>query len=835
MPAKLVPRGIKAIIGMNSYDDPTTLQQGIVKLVQNMMPQKTSLDTRQGWGRYNVAVACTANEATDIFTSAGHGLVNDDRVYISATTLPTGISAIILYYIIAAAADTFQVSLTSGGAAVTFTTNGVAVTFSKALSSSAGIFGVAYYAPTTALDLELAISNGKLYSGAAGVFTERYTALSTNTLCQIVQFNDTVIISDQVNKMVAYRYGDTPYIVGINSPKDYKLIENFELYSDWSMVNGAATADKIHQIYGTQCVQFLSTVAGAMTATKTITAVNLTTHSDGSASSTSDYISLYLIRGVYANFTNCYLDLGDVGFAAYYYIRLDTLAEWTATSAPNVAFELKLRKSAFTAVGAPNWNNITAIRFRVQAAGGLQAQIICDFGRLEKTGPIPADAAVAGNLTGTYWYRVTYMTSDGWESDPSVISSLVTVTASQVNLTIIPVPGSARIASKKIYRLGGTSAEWRLLTILYDGSTTIFTDNIADANLGDLQDDVEGYPFIPKVICRHNKAMVIGNLTDLDGTQYPCGVMVSREESLDIYDALDFFEIEPSFGAAIKWMISTLDFVYVGKNDSVWKFDPQDLTLPPRVISRIYGGAGPLAVCAGENEFYWLDVGKAGVISYNGSFAEVISDSSMVRGTSVKNYIEAIPAAYIHTCWMAYYSQFVLVGVPQTGDTYPTLILAYYVPKRFWIVISGWSARCAYSAKIAGVNTLHLGHSTQGYVYNCFTGDDDAGVDITSIIQTADDDFDTPESRKDFAKLILWAKKLTSTDVTLTIEPYLDTVDSAKDITETIDSLTNKRSELGVPDLPYKGSFLGLKMTAIKRWSFRALAQWARLEPPPVG
>ena len=759
MPAKITPRLLKNIIGMNSYDDPTSLQPGIIKLIQNMIPRKTSLDTREGWAKYN------------------------------STVLP----------------------------------------------SSSGIFGAAYYAPNLSLNLDLAVSNGKLYSGDAGVFTERYSGLSINTLCSIIPFDDLVLVCDQTNKVIAYRYGDTPFEIGINSPKDYKLIESFENDADWTMANGAVTDDKVHQIYGTQCLQFLSTVAGAMTASVTISTKDLTLHTDGSASSTSDYISFYFIRGVAANFTNCYLDLGEPTWAAYYSIRLDTLTDWTGTSAPNVAFEFKLRKSAFSATGAPNWNAITAVRFRAQAAGGVQAQMIVDYMRLEKTGPIPADSGVAGNLTGTYWYRVTYMTVDGWESDPSVTSDLVTVTAKKVNLTLIPVPGSARIASKKIYRLGGTSAEWRLLTILYGTSTTTYTDNTADTAIGDLQDTVEGYPFIPKAICRHDKALILANLTDPDGTQYPCGVMVSREESYDIFDHLDFFEIEPDFGAAIKWVVSALDFVYVGKNNSIWKFDPKDLTLPPRCVSRVYGGAGPLCVCAGENEFYFLDSGKAGVISFNGSYAEVISDSSIARGASVKNYIDNIPAAYIHTCWMLYYNQFVLVGIPQTGDTAPTLILAYYVPKRFWVVISGWNARCGYSEKIAGVNTLHLGHSSTGFVYNGFSGNTDDGTDITSIVQTADDDFDDPSSRKDYAKCIFWGKKLTATDVTLLIEPYIDTVDSGKDVSETLSDLTVKRKEFPAPQLGYKGTFLGMRISATKRWSFSSLLQHARLEPPPVG
>ena len=832
MPSKFVSRLIKNIIGMNNYDDSTSLTPGVVKLIQNMIPKKTSLDTREGWVKYN----------------------------------------------------------------------------STALPGSSGVYGIGYYAPSVNLNLDLAVSNGKLYSGEGGVFTERYSPLSSTTLCTIVQFDDVALICDQVNKVIVYRHGESPFQIGIPSPKDYKLIDDFENAADWTMTNGTASNNKVNKIYGTQCIRFLSTTGGAMVARKTISSINLTVHGDGSASSTSDYISFYLIRGVYASFTNCFLDLGEPTWTNFYSIRLDTLPEWTATSAPNVAFEFKIRKSAFTATGSPNWNNITGVRFRVQAASGQQAQITVDFMRLEKTGPVTttpctADPATdtftstahglsngdtifinattmptglssttlyyivsaatntfkvsltlggsavgfttagvnvrwirgaAGNLTGTYHYRVTYMTVDGWESDPSVMSDPVTVTSGQIHLTVIPVPGSARVASKKIYRLGGSSAEWRLLTILHDATTTTYIDNIRDIDLGDIMDAVEGYPYIPKTICRHNRTVILANLTDLDGTQYPCGVMVSREESYDIFDHLDFFEIEPNFGGVISWIISALDFVYVGKTNSIWKFDPNDLSLPPRCISRVYGGAGPLAVCSGENELYFLDVGKAGVVSWNGSYAEVISDSSISRGASVKNYIDNIPPAYIHLCWMHYYNQFVLIGIPQTGDTHPTLILAYYVPKRFWFVISGWNTRCAYSEKIAGVNTLHLGHATTGFVYDGFKGDTDDGADIVSILQTADDDFDDSSSRKDYGKCVLWGKKLTSTNVPLLIEPYVDTVDSGRDVIETITDLTVKRKEFGIPDLPYKGSFLGMRITATKRWSFSSLLQYARLEPPLV-
>jgi hypothetical protein len=69
----------------------------------------------------------TANAAdvtANTISSAAHGLVNTDRVMvynIFAETLPAGLTEGTLYFVVGATTDTFQVSLTSGGAAVDIT------------------------------------------------------------------------------------------------------------------------------------------------------------------------------------------------------------------------------------------------------------------------------------------------------------------------------------------------------------------------------------------------------------------------------------------------------------------------------------------------------------------------------------------------------------------------------------------------------------------------------------------------------------------------------------------------------------------------------------------
>lgn len=73
------------------------------------------------------AAVVNAGLAGDTINSAAHGLSNGDRVMVYnvfAESLPTGLTEGTLYFVVGAATDTFQLSLTSGGAAVDITAVG---------------------------------------------------------------------------------------------------------------------------------------------------------------------------------------------------------------------------------------------------------------------------------------------------------------------------------------------------------------------------------------------------------------------------------------------------------------------------------------------------------------------------------------------------------------------------------------------------------------------------------------------------------------------------------------------------------------------------------------
>lgn len=74
-------------------------------------------------------ISCTLDNTTNTVNDVAHGRSNDDRVQMGGT-LPSELNNETFYYIVNATTDTYQLSLTSGGAAVTFTTDGSSVTYS---------------------------------------------------------------------------------------------------------------------------------------------------------------------------------------------------------------------------------------------------------------------------------------------------------------------------------------------------------------------------------------------------------------------------------------------------------------------------------------------------------------------------------------------------------------------------------------------------------------------------------------------------------------------------------------------------------------------------------
>jgi len=107
-------------------------------------------------------------------------------------------------------------------------------------------------------------------------------------------------------------------------------------------------------------------------------------------------------------------------------------------------------------------------------------------------------AGAAGVLTGSYAYKVTFVIESGgirvYESDPSDSSNSVTLSSDKGSLTDVPVSTDARVNARYIYRTFVGGAKWYYAGKISDNTTTTYTDNLADASLGDEVEDTHGVP-----------------------------------------------------------------------------------------------------------------------------------------------------------------------------------------------------------------------------------------------------------------------------------------------------------------------------------------------------
>ncbi len=97
------------------------------------------------------------------------------------------------------------------------------------------------------------------------------------------------------------------------------------------------------------------------------------------------------------------------------------------------------------------------------------------------TAPTLTDQA-AGNVTGAIEYAVTFLTNEG-ETLLGATSSPLTVANRTIRLTNIPLGGAGTL-SRNIYRARDGLGQWKLVTTIANNTTTLYDDNILDANLG---------------------------------------------------------------------------------------------------------------------------------------------------------------------------------------------------------------------------------------------------------------------------------------------------------------------------------------------------------------
>ena len=115
-------------------------------------------------------------------------------------------------------------------------------------------------------------------------------------------------------------------------------------------------------------------------------------------------------------------------------------------------------------------------------SNGFDYPLVYDGTYVKEMGaPTAKDLLVAGGLTGSYYYAMTYVI-DGVEIILGTISNTITVSSKSIDLDL-PV-GIATCTARKIYRTEAGGSTLKLLTTINDNTTTTYQDNTGDGSLG---------------------------------------------------------------------------------------------------------------------------------------------------------------------------------------------------------------------------------------------------------------------------------------------------------------------------------------------------------------
>lgn len=198
---------------------------------------------------------------------------------------------------------------------------------------------------------------------------------------------------------------------------------------------------------------------------------------------------------------------------------------------------------------------------------------------IPKPGSVPTTATgAAGVLTGDYLYKVSFAQISGSalvsESPLSEASAIVTLSAQKGALSAIPTSTADGVTSRKLYRTTAGGAVYFPLATIADNTTTVYTDNVADASLGSTAAATDlGNPYgtttadyLPLLLAWKNRLWSVGNLT-------PDLVYFSGIDRWFAWSATNYLTLNPA-GQGVSGVTAFLprrDELGVSKQHGLWK------------------------------------------------------------------------------------------------------------------------------------------------------------------------------------------------------------------------------------------------------------------------
>src|SRR3989304_241506 len=417
---------------------------------------------------------------------------------------------------------------------------------------------------------------------------------------------------------------------------------------------------------------------------------------------------------------------GAQGFV--YSVDTDVYKNGTALSASGV--------SAVTALGVCELRNVQTEALLISGTANkkVEGSTVTNWG-ISEPSAIPTIALSGTGITGSYYYRYTYVRKSGStivaESNPSSASLI----ASPVNQTVDvtwTVSSDSQVTHVRLYRTlnGGsaTSYDFYYLTEVAIGTTT-YADAVADTSLGALVETDNDIPPSTSLSSITGPGAFNTIFIATGNTVYFS--KVGRPES---FPALYFFNVgtpNDTIMALVDWagliFIFTKTAVYM-----VQGTDPDTFYPVKTMASR--GLASKHAIKATEKGILYGSYD--GIYAFNGQ-AEVCLTRDKVdplfRGESV-NGVSPVNLESISSTWLVYFNGKMFYGYPDSTYSTPNKVLVYDFDE-FKFSIFDFSKQLI-SAFVDIFNNRLVVGDTSGNLIRLETGEDDNGSSFTFKVQS---------------------------------------------------------------------------------------------------
>lgn len=457
------------------------------------------------------------------------------------------------------------------------------------------------------------------------------------------------------------------------------------------------------------------------------------TESETALSQNADYRQKGVVRsrsGSTTLYSSQGVDLIGGAQGAIYSVSTDVYRNGTALSASGIA--------SVTALGKCKLRNIATEALLISGTANkkVEGSTVNNWG-ISPPANVATVALSGTGLTGSFYYRYTYVRKSGStlvaESNPSSASAVASPANQTVDVTWT-ASSDSQVTHVRLYRTlnggGASSNDYYYVTEVAIGTVT-YADSTADSALGAL-------------IEVDNDIPAITSMTGIAGPgAFNCifiasgnTVYYSKPGRPESFPALYYFTVGTP-NDTIMALVDWAGLVYIFTKTAVYLVqgtDPDTFFPVKTMASR--GLSARHAIQATEKGIIYLSYD--GLYAFNGQ-AEICLTRDKVdplfRGETV-NSISPVNIEQIAQCWLAYFNGRAFLGYPDSTYTTPNKVLVYDFDS-FKFSIFDYNLQFN-SVFVDIFNNRLLAGSTTGLLIRLETGEDDNGSAFTFKVRSKD-------------------------------------------------------------------------------------------------